>query len=46
MIELAGEIIAAQVGEIDEMTTWLVENAKSCGSGLMGQTVEPEPRHL
>lgn len=28
MIELAGEIIAAQVGEIDEMTTWLVENAK------------------
>lgn len=27
MIELAGEIIAAQVGEIEEMTTWLAENA-------------------
>jgi len=28
MIELAGEIIAAQVGEIDQMTNWLVENAE------------------
>ncbi len=28
MIELAGEIIAAQVGEIDQMTAWLVENAE------------------
>lgn len=27
MIELAGEIIAAQVGEIEQMTTWLAENA-------------------
>ncbi|SDX70141.1 DUF305 domain-containing protein [Roseicitreum antarcticum] len=27
MIELAGEIIAAQVGEIDRMTTWLAESA-------------------
>ena len=27
MIELAGEIIAAQVGEIERMTTWLAENA-------------------
>ncbi len=26
MIELAGEIIAAQVGEIDRMTAWLIEN--------------------
>jgi len=28
MIELAGEIIAAQVGEIEQMTNWLAENAK------------------
>ncbi|MBO9457424.1 DUF305 domain-containing protein [Paracoccus sp. R12_1] len=28
MIELAGEIIAAQVGEIDQMTAWLAENAE------------------
>lgn len=28
MIELAGEIIAAQVGEIDKMAAWLVENAE------------------
>jgi uncharacterized protein (DUF305 family) len=28
MIELAGEIIAAQVGEIDKMNAWLVENAE------------------
>jgi len=28
MIELAGEIIAAQVGEMEEMTAWLAENAK------------------
>ncbi|MBA3323991.1 MAG: DUF305 domain-containing protein [Rhodobacteraceae bacterium] len=27
MIELAGAIIAAQVGEIEQMTTWLAENA-------------------
>ncbi len=27
MIELAGEIIAAQVGEIEKMTTWLAEKA-------------------
>ncbi len=27
MIELAGEIIAAQVGEIDRMTAWLAESA-------------------
>lgn len=27
MIELAGEIIAAQVAEIEHMTTWLAENA-------------------
>ena len=27
MIELAGEIIAAQVGEIKRMTIWLAENA-------------------
>jgi uncharacterized protein (DUF305 family) len=27
MIELAGEIIAAQVGEIEQMTAWLAENA-------------------
>jgi uncharacterized protein (DUF305 family) len=27
MIELAGEIIAAQAGEIEQMTTWLAENA-------------------
>ncbi|MEH6721788.1 MAG: DUF305 domain-containing protein [Aurantimonas endophytica] len=27
MIELAGKIIAAQVGEMEEMTTWLAENA-------------------
>jgi uncharacterized protein (DUF305 family) len=28
MIELAGEIVAAQVGEIEKMATWLVENAE------------------
>ena len=28
MIKLAGEIIAAQVGEMEEMTAWLAENAK------------------
>lgn len=28
MIELAGEIIAAQVGEIDQMTAWLIEHAE------------------
>lgn len=28
MIELAGQIIAAQVDEIEEMTAWLVENAR------------------
>jgi uncharacterized protein (DUF305 family) len=28
MIELAGELIAAQVGEIDKMNAWLVENAE------------------
>ena len=28
MIELAGEIIAAQVGEIELMTKWLAENAE------------------
>tara|TARA_R100000935_G_scaffold50830_1_gene76973 strand:+ start:4194 stop:4664 length:471 start_codon:yes stop_codon:yes gene_type:complete len=28
MIELAGEIIAAQVGEIEQMTTWITENAE------------------
>lgn len=28
MIKLAGEIIAAQVGEIEEMTAWLEKNAK------------------
>ncbi len=27
MIELAGAIIAAQVGEIEQMTTWLAQNA-------------------
>tara|TARA_R110002110_G_scaffold20312_65_gene82641 strand:+ start:762 stop:1100 length:339 start_codon:yes stop_codon:yes gene_type:complete len=27
MIELAGEIIAAQVGEIEQMTNWLAESA-------------------
>ena len=27
MNELAGEIIAAQVGEIEQMTTWLAEDA-------------------
>lgn len=27
MIKLAGDIIAAQVGEIEEMRTWLAENA-------------------
>ncbi|WP_240768971.1 DUF305 domain-containing protein [Paracoccus liaowanqingii] len=27
MIKLAGEIIAAQVGEMEQMTTWLSENA-------------------
>lgn len=27
MIELAGEIIAAQVGEIDQMKAWLAKNA-------------------
>ncbi len=27
MIELAGEIIASQVGEIEQMTTWLAKNA-------------------
>jgi uncharacterized protein (DUF305 family) len=27
MIRLAGEVIAAQVGEIDQMTNWLAENA-------------------
>ena len=27
MIEFAGKIIAAQVGEMEEMTTWLAENA-------------------
>ncbi|QDA37015.1 DUF305 domain-containing protein (plasmid) [Paracoccus liaowanqingii] len=28
MIKLAGEIIAAQVGEMEQMTTWLSENAE------------------
>ena len=28
MIELAGEIIAAQVGEIEKMEAWLAENAE------------------
>lgn len=28
MIELAGQIIAAQADEIEEMTAWLVENAR------------------
>ena len=28
MIKLAEEIMAAQVGEIDQMVTWLAENAK------------------
>ena len=28
MIALAGEIIAAQVGEIEQMTTWISENAQ------------------
>ena len=28
MIALAGKIIAAQTDEIEEMTTWLAENAK------------------
>jgi len=28
MIELAGEIIAAQVGEIDQMSAWLAKNAE------------------